>query len=188
MDQSPDPIPATWAAYQVVGVKGDTTIEALRADGTIYEGSIVLRITVEDDREFATHSTVACYEYDYRNRQTSDTPKHLSRCPTAAALQLSAPPPEPDFSDESAARLTAVLVALSPAQRENDTILLASVRSAFGPPAVVSGGRTSATDSFVSIRSFGVSSVAYYRCMIATVPFAGSPKVILAHGADCVGG
>jgi hypothetical protein len=116
MSRSLDPIPATWAAAEAVGSKGNTTIEALPVDGTVCNRTIVLRITVDKNA------------------------------------------------------------------------LTAAVQTVFGPPEIVTAGPTSATQSFVSIRSFGAQSTDQYSCLRAIVPPTGQLSITNARGADCVGG
>ncbi|MEO9240679.1 MAG: hypothetical protein ABI418_21620, partial [Jatrophihabitantaceae bacterium] len=88
MLRSIDPIPAEWAAYQVAGRVGDTTIEAMSATGTTWQGSVVLRITVTIPHTgFGQDETsIRCYSYGFQHRIEDYQPHRLGHCPAGAAL------------------------------------------------------------------------------------------------------
>lgn len=180
LTHSLDPEPSRWAAFAVAGTVGDTTIEALQADGTTYAGTVVLRITVErNPGQFDSARSVRCYRYRLAHTTADATPLHID-CPATAALALTSPPAAPDLSTAGATRLSTVLARLSVAQRTDQAAVRAAVVAAFGPPAIVTVGRQAAGMS-INVR-------AEQQCLLATVAPAGAPAVRPVQGPDCRGG
>jgi hypothetical protein len=180
MTRSLDPEPSKWAAYAAVGTAGDTTIEALQADGTTYDGTVVLRITVERNAgQFNSAKSVRCYRYRLAHTTDDATPQQLD-CPATAALTLATPPAAPDLSTAGAKRLTAVLTTLSSAQRADQAAVRAVVTKAFGPPAIVTVG-SQAQEISINVR-------AEEQCLLAMLAPTGAPAVRPVHGPDCRGG
>ena len=180
LTRSLDPEPSSWAAYAVVGTAGDTTIEALRADGTTYDGTVVLRITVQRNAgRFDSASSVRCYRYRLAHTTDDATPAQLD-CPATGALSLTAPPAAPDLSSAGAKRLTSVLAGLDAQRRSDPAAVRAAVVTAFGPPAIATVGPQG--------QQLSINVRAGERCLIGTLAPTGTPAVRPVQGTDCRGG
>jgi hypothetical protein len=176
-----EPQPSRWAAWTVAGHRGDTTIDAVSATGTTWNGSLVLRITVDLARNgFDRDRTTRCYRYDFRHIDTDDNvPHRLDHCPPTPVLVLTAPPPAPALDAADAHTLAQALNALPARTVPAVQRLLAS---RFGPPAV-----TSAAPGVGDI-TFAVNDGYGQRCLHGTLPPRGPARIIAAHGTDCRGG
>jgi hypothetical protein len=176
-----EPQPSRWAAWTVAGQRDDTTIDAMSATGTTWNGSLVLRITVDIARNgFDRDGTTRCYRYDFQHVDTDDNvPHRLDHCPVTPALVLTAPPPAPALDAQDAHALAQALDALPartvPAVRR-------VLASRFGPPAV-----TSAAPGVGNI-TFAVNDGYGQRCLHGTLPPRGPARITAAHGTDCRGG
>lgn len=169
------------AAWRVVGRRGDTTIQALVAQGTNRQGRIVLRITVDasNGSEFDAPVT-RCYEYtiDWSNGQTGQ-PTPTNAC-SGPALILH-PPRHVDLVSRAAtARLLQLLAEIPAARRGNPALIRRKVASVFGPPTTVAVGPTNSGDLEVTVR-------ADEQCAFALLPPNGKPTMIdTGHGTQCL--
>lgn len=175
-----DPIPAQDAAWAVAGHVNGTTIEALRAEGTTWRGTVVLRIEVDQSTAWTSHRATRCYEYDFRHSIDDFRPHHRA-CPRTSPLVLTSPPSPPPLTDAALARLRRTLAALDPAHRRDPTAVQRATATVFGPPAHVGAVRVS-TGVELGVRSGD-------ECVTAEVPPTGSPIIgPERRGADCRGG
>jgi hypothetical protein len=162
----------------VVGRRGDTTIEALLAEGTNRHGRIVLRIIVDPSNGPAT---TRCYEYavDWSGGRTGD-PKQMSDC-SGPALALQ-PPVEVDVVSQSATEhLLRVLAGIAPSERRDQPPIRQKVTELFGPPAIVAVGATNSGDLEVTIRAGD-------QCAFALLPESSKPTLIgTGQGLQCEG-
>jgi len=175
-----DPVPARDAAWRVAGHVNGTTIEALRADGTTWNGTIVLRITVDRSTAWTEDSSVRCYEYDLRHRIDDYRPHHRD-CPKTPPLVLTQPPSPPPLTADALARWRRALAGLAPSERQDPAAVRRATGRVFGPPAVVGAARIP-TGVEVGVRSGD-------ECVTAVLPPTGAPRLgPSAHGTDCRGG
>lgn len=172
-------MPATDAAWGVVGTGVDDTITALVATGTTYSGSVVLRISVYSSE--ADQSTT-CYRYSFTHSGDDSRPTKLASCPTGPALTLTTPAPEPVV--DTTARLnalTALLHHLTPAQRDDPAAVRKALAAIFPPPIGVYADQTSDGTLEVGARTFDTCVAGYVSPQMRV-------SVYPAHGADCHGG
>jgi len=173
-------MPSTSAAAMVVGTAGDTTIEALVAAGTTWDGSVLLRIRVRvDPGKFDSDTTTRCYRYDL-DHTTDEARPAPTDCPATAPLVLTSPPPGPDLSADATA-LAAAFDQVPTEQRLNVQYVAGLLRQQFASPAEVMVGLSdpltmSATVSFED------------RCLLGILPSTGAARVASARGSDCHGG
>jgi hypothetical protein len=181
MTQGYTAVSARDAAWRVVGHRGDTTIDALVADGTNRSGRIVLRISVDnsDGSEFDSTAT-RCYQYsiDWAKGQTG-SPARLGQCPNAPALALSLPTVIDVISQSATARLLRTLDTVGPTQRRDGSLIEQKVTVLYPAPATVAVGPTNSGDLEVTIRAGD-------ECSFALVPVSGKPSMIgTGQGLDC---
>lgn len=134
MVQSQFEIPTAYAASNVVGTSSDTTIDAMRATGTTYNGTVVLRITVSiaSGMYEGDHYAQRCYEYDFNHTSFSNEPQQV-RCPSGAPLNLQNLPPLA-LADTDSPKLLQTLNNIPAANRNNVTVVKEAVTTAFPYP------------------------------------------------------
>jgi hypothetical protein len=179
MTQGYTAVSARDAAWRVAGHRGDTTIDALVAQGTNRNGRVVLRISVDSGSEFGSLAT-RCYQYpiDWAKGQTG-SPARLDQCPNTPVLALSSPTVIDVISRSATARLLRVLASVGSTERRNGGVIEQKVTRLYPPPATVLVGPTNSGDLEVTIR-------AGEECAFALLPASGKPSVIATgRGLDC---
>jgi hypothetical protein len=176
-------VPSTAAAWQVVGQKGDTTVDVLTATGTTWKGSVTLRVTVDITAgDFEKDTATRCYRFAFDRSDQNDADAHaLTRCPTGAAIALASPAAGPALSATEARELGAALGRLSAKQRGAPETVRHLLAGRFPPPSTTTVGRVTAT---------AVSIDVHYqdRCLIGELPAIGTPRIVAGAGTDCRGG
>lgn len=126
------------AAWSVVSHRpGSELIEAVVAQGTTWNGRVVLRITVEG-YEFGS-GTTRCYAYTFRHSMSDGTPKSV-HCPHGAAVTLTSPPPTPVLDQAANEKFTRIMQKLSPQQQRDPTAVRVILVKAFPAPLAVYTG------------------------------------------------
>ncbi|HZZ97982.1 MAG TPA: hypothetical protein VFE19_13245 [Jatrophihabitantaceae bacterium] len=181
MTRGQRPISARSAAALVVGSRGDTRIDALQADGTTYRGSVILRISVEQNSGLVSHQqSTECFDYRFRHRLDDHVPHPRPSCPSSAPLSLR-PSTAPGVSARTVRAVRRAVAALPAAQRVRVTPVRQAVVAALGPGYTViaqpqAGG--------VQVRVTSGN-----QCMTATVASGGAVHTSTPmNGTDCAGG
>lgn len=174
-----DPVPAHDAAFTVVGNTGQTTIEGLRADGTNWDGHVILRITVSrNPGTLSSQFVVRCYQYTF-TRYDADIDR--LECPPGPPLVRGPVKPFLVLTDVDARHLAEILDALSPTERVNAGVVQLALAKAYAAPAVVW--------AVASPHGIDMEVRAHTQCILATLPTVGPARVSpVYHGSTCTGG
>ena len=181
MTRTRDLEPTSWIVQSIIGTGSDDKIEALTADGTIYDGTVVLRITVTGDG-LGNPDVVRCYRYTFRNRISDDKPRHISCPANATPTPLPSLVSEDLYAPDVQQRLIAVLTGATAAQRRDPTALKQLIEQSFGPPALI------AVWTDPGPESYGVRIAEGEECLTANLVGSAVPTVQAASGANCRGG
>ncbi len=171
LTRNTDTIPAPQAALAVTGSGGGVTIDALRADGTNWDGEVLLRITVSDSAGTLQASYASrCYRYVFKNHRRDGVPHRVDPCPAVEPLVITPIPPT-TLPPGSIDILSSAVQAVPPGQRGDTSAVLVAVRQAFeGTLAEVA--TAVAPDGVV-----GVSVQAGKDCLAARLLAGGEPDV-----------
>ena len=174
MSQDPAERSANDAAWLVVGQNGDTTIEALEATGTTYDGTVVLRITVQGSGTFADDTATRCYSYHLVHRIGASTPTALT-CPPVQPVRLTSPAAKPDLTTAAEmSRFHRVLADVRPSGATYAARVVAALTAAFPPPLVVSAAYIQRGVLQAAVRSSATCLVGYVSATRQITISAGS--------------
>ena len=181
MTRGQRPISARSAAALVVGSNGDTRIDALQAEGTTYRGTVVLRISVDQNSGLVSHQqSTECFDYRFRHRLDDHVPHPRPSCPSSVPLSLT-PSTTPGVSAQTVRAVRSAVAALPAAQRVRVTPVRQAVLAAVGPGYTVLVQRQA---DGVQVRVASGN-----QCMTATVASGGAVHTsIPMNGTDCAGG
>ena len=169
------PVPVADAAYGVVGDLPEASIKALRADGTTWQGTVVLAIQVTTDPDSMTQDTFrGCFRYDFRHTLADSTPHRVSSCPAAPVLSLRPPAPPPTVD---AAAVRRALTALTPGQRLRLPAVRQAVQAAVGPAFAVDVEPPTPTAAYRPNILISIRSNPPLACLTAYITPHGSIKV-----------
>lgn len=179
MTRGIDPVPAHDAAFAVVGNTGQTIVEGLRADGTNWDGHVILRITVSrSPGTLSSQFVVRCYRYTFTRY---DAAIDRLECPPGPPLVRGPVKPFLVLTDVDVRHLAEVLDALSPTERVNAGALQLALAKAYAAPAVVWAAK--------SPNGIDMEVRAHTQCILATLPTVGPARVSpVYHGSTCMGG
>lgn len=184
------PIPAQDAAWQVVGTLSDRSIEALQADGTTYQGTVVLRITTGLDAGQGARPVTRCYRYLFRRRIDDVHPQSLASCPTRPALSLTSPPPAVAVTEGTRSTLIAALNTLTPAELNSPAAIRTALLPKFPPPLVlITSGPGTGVNAAIFVTIMNTQADFATSCVTAYLA-PGRPWDVqpVANGPACRGG
>jgi hypothetical protein len=165
-----------------VGVDGDTTIEALKADGSTYSGSAVLKISVLRNEGLPSSSAYTrCFAYRFGHQLDDRTPHGLASCPAGRPLSLPPPTAPVGVSDRTAQLVRQTITALPVAERNDAATIRSKLAAVLGTSYQIS----------VEMASGGVSVRVNSgdQCLSAVVRSDGEVTVGKpVHGTSCQGG
>jgi hypothetical protein len=157
----------------------ESKVDVLQADGTLWNGELVLRITADTP----TDTLVNCYRLDFRHTMNDATP-HAVRCPGTATITLTSPA-GPTVDDTVRNRLVGLLNAIPPPQRATGETVRTTLTHAF-PALAVSADRRTDGSWQLAITNYPVGATS---CLFAKLPPSGPAQVGPVNtGLACRGG